>query len=65
MLFNFFHNITLKLSKGSKDLLTEKGYDPTLGARPLKRAIQKIIEIPISDKIISGEVKSGDKIFTE
>ncbi len=60
-----FHNITLKLSKGSKDLLIEKGYDPTLGARPLKRAIQKIIEIPISDKILSGEVKSGDKIFTE
>lgn len=60
-----FHDITLKLSKGSKDLLIEKGYDPTLGARPLKRAIQKIIEIPISDKILSGEIKSGDKIFTE
>lgn len=60
-----FHDITLKLSKDSKDLLVEIGYDPTLGARPLKRAIQKIIEIPISDKILSGEIKSGNIIFTE
>jgi len=60
-----FHNITLHLSQSSKDLLIENGYNPTLGARPLKRAIQRFIENPISDKILSGEIVSGDMIFAE
>jgi ATP-dependent Clp protease ATP-binding subunit ClpC len=60
-----FHNVTLKLSKGTKELLVENGYNPTMGARPLRRAIQRFIEIPISDKLLSGEIVSGDKIFAE
>jgi len=45
-----------------KEFIAQKGFDPQYGARPLKRAIQKWIETPLSMKIVSGEVKEGDKI---
>ncbi len=47
------------LSEAAKKLLAEKGYDPVLGARPLRRAIQREIEDPISEKILFGEFTSG------
>ncbi len=54
--------IIIELKKGAKDLLLEKGYDPSMGARPMRRCIQNLIEDPLSEKLISGEVKSGQKV---
>ena len=52
----------LKLGKGVKKFVADAGYDPQYGARPLKRAIQRYIEDPLAEKIISGEVKPGETI---
>jgi len=51
--------ITLELRDSSKELLLKKGYDSAMGARPMRRVIQNFIEDPLSEKIISGEIKSG------
>lgn len=53
---------TLKLGKGVKKFVADAGFDPQYGARPLKRAIQRYIEDPLAEKIISGEVKPGETI---
>jgi ATP-dependent Clp protease ATP-binding subunit ClpC len=50
-------NITLDVDPQAKELLIEKGFDPIFGARPLKRTIQRYIEDPLSEDIISGRVK--------
>ena len=42
--------------------LARVGYDPVFGARPLKRAIQQLIETPLSKKIIAGEIQDGDTV---
>ena len=55
-------NMSLELSEKVKDLLAEKGYDPVFGARPLKRAIQKYMQDPLSMKILQGDFLDGDKI---
>ena len=54
--------ITLKLTDAAKDYLAKAGYDPTYGARPLKRAIQTNVETPIAKLIIQAEIKEGDEI---
>ena len=56
------NNMSLKLNDKSLEYLLEKGYDPIFGARPLKRAIQKYLEDPLSEKILQGKFKAGDKI---
>lgn len=55
--------IEIEVKDSAKELLLKKGYDPTMGARPMRRCIQNLIEDPISEKIISGEIKSGQKII--
>jgi ATP-dependent Clp protease ATP-binding subunit ClpC len=57
--------IIIDIKKSAKDLLLKKGYDSTMGARPMRRAIQSFIEDPISEKIIAGEVKSGQKVVVK
>ena len=52
-------NITLQLTDGAKEFIVEKGYDPILGARPLKRAIQRYIEDPLADEILKGRFAEG------
>jgi ATP-dependent Clp protease ATP-binding subunit ClpC len=52
----------VKLTPGAIEFLVEKGYDASYGARPLKRAIQKWIEDPLSEKILLGEFGKGDEI---
>lgn len=47
------------------EFLAEIGYNPELGARPLRRAIQTYVENPVADKILSGEIKRGDKILAD
>ena len=46
------HGLALRLTDDAKDLLVEQGYDPTMGARPLRRAIQRLIEDPLSDQLL-------------
>jgi len=55
-------NIVLQLTDEAKEWVFRKEYDPEYGARPLRRAIQRYIENPLSSKIISGEVKDGDTV---
>jgi ATP-dependent Clp protease ATP-binding subunit ClpC len=54
--------ITLKLSAAANDFLSTHGYDEHFGARPLKRAIQKYIEDPLSEKILVGDFSKGDEV---
>jgi ATP-dependent Clp protease ATP-binding subunit ClpB len=58
-------HIELELSDAARTHLVKSGYDPTYGARPLKRAIQKEIETPLARKIIAGEVKDGQRLYID
>ncbi|MEZ5171721.1 MAG: ATP-dependent Clp protease ATP-binding subunit [Acidimicrobiia bacterium] len=55
----------LELSDAAKKLLAEKGYDPQLGARPLRRAIQRMVEDPLSEKILWKEFNAGETIVVD
>jgi ATP-dependent Clp protease ATP-binding subunit ClpB len=57
--------ISIELTEAAKELLFTEGYDPNFGARPLKRAIQKLIQDPLALKILDGEVLHGDHIVTD
>ena len=54
--------ITIVLEDSAKQLLSDEGYDPTFGARPLKRAIQTLIQNPLAIKLLNGEIRSGSVI---
>ncbi|PYP16455.1 MAG: NDP-hexose 4-ketoreductase [Gemmatimonadetes bacterium] len=54
--------LTLRLTQGATDFLVDHGYDEHFGARPLKRAIQKYVEDPLSEKILVGDFAKGDEI---
>jgi ATP-dependent Clp protease ATP-binding subunit ClpB len=54
--------ITLTLDAKARDWLAEKGYDPAYGARPLKRVIQKSVQDPLAELILSGKIKDGEKV---
>ena len=54
--------IKLEVNEEAKDWLVQKGYDPVFGARPVRRAVQKYVENPISTKILQGEFKQGDTV---
>ncbi|WP_345031067.1 ATP-dependent Clp protease ATP-binding subunit [Ravibacter arvi] len=55
----------IELTEAAKDFLSEKGYDPQYGARPLNRAIQKYLEDPIAEEILKGELKEGDVLLAD
>ena len=55
-------NIALELDSSAKELLMREGYDPTYGARPLKRAIQSLIQNPLAIKLLQGEIQPGQTI---
>ena len=57
--------ISLELTNAAKELLFTAGYDPSFGARPLKRAIQKLVQDPLALKILEGEVLHGDHIIVD
>ncbi len=59
------HNYHLTLTDKAKDFLTDKGYDPKFGARPLKRAIQKYLEDELAELLLETEVKEGDEIVAD
>ncbi len=54
--------LSLKLTEGAKGLLVDQGYDPVYGARPLKRAIQRLLLNPLSMHLLAGEFEPGDAI---
>jgi ATP-dependent Clp protease ATP-binding subunit ClpB len=54
--------IQLELSDAARDILGERGYDPTYGARPLRRAIQRLVLDPLAMEIIEGRVREGDRV---
>jgi ATP-dependent Clp protease ATP-binding subunit ClpB len=55
-------DITLVLEPSAKDLLMREGYDPSYGARPLKRAIQSLIQNPLAVKLLQGEILPGQTV---
>jgi ATP-dependent Clp protease ATP-binding subunit ClpC len=57
--------LQLELTDGAKDLLVDKGWDPAMGARPLRRAIQRYIEDPLADFVLRENVKSGSTVMVE
>ncbi|MDR3202966.1 MAG: AAA family ATPase, partial [Bifidobacteriaceae bacterium] len=57
--------MTIVLTPAAKDLLASRGYDPVLGARPLRRAIQRDIEDQLSEKILFGEIHSGETVTVD
>ena len=59
------HHYDIELTDRVKSWLTEVGYDPNYGARPLKRAIQRYIEDPLALKVLEGAFKEGDKIVVD
>jgi ATP-dependent Clp protease ATP-binding subunit ClpB len=54
--------ITIALDAKARDWLADKGYDPAYGARPLKRVIQKSVQDPLAELILSGRIKDGEKV---
>ena len=54
--------ITIKLEPAARDWLADKGWDPAYGARPLKRVIQKFVQDPLAEMILSGRIKDGEKV---
>ena len=55
-------NITLALSQEALSLIIKNGYDPQYGARPMRRAIERLLEDPLAESLLRGDVKLGDKI---
>jgi ATP-dependent Clp protease ATP-binding subunit ClpA len=54
--------MTLKLTQEAIDFLVDKGYDEKFGARPLKRAIQRLLENPLALALLEGEFQDGDTV---
>jgi ATP-dependent Clp protease ATP-binding subunit ClpB len=54
--------IRIELTDAAEDFLAEAGWDPTYGARPLKRAIQRLVENPLAVRLLSGELADGDTV---
>jgi len=54
--------IKLEITDAAKDFLGEKGYDPAFGARPLRRIIERMVEDPLSEAILTGRFHSGETV---
>src|SRR5262245_966154 len=59
------HGSTVELTQAAKELLVEEGYDPAMGARPLRRAIQRLIEDPLADFVLGRELSEGSTIVVD
>jgi ATP-dependent Clp protease ATP-binding subunit ClpC len=57
------HDVAIELTDGAKDLLVDKGHDPAMGARPLRRAIQRVIEDPLADFVLGRSLEPGSTII--
>ena len=56
-------NIDFEITKEAREFILNKGYNPELGARPLKRAIQRYLEDPLSEKLLAGEINTKEKLI--
>jgi ATP-dependent Clp protease ATP-binding subunit ClpB len=54
--------IALELTEAAKETLAEAGWDPTYGARPLKRALQRMVENPLAMRLLEGDFTEGDRV---
>ncbi|MDK2982309.1 MAG: ATP-dependent Clp protease ATP-binding subunit ClpC [Chloroflexota bacterium] len=59
------HNLDVELTASARKWLSHEGFDPSFGARPLKRTLQKFVESPLSVKLLSGDFKQGDKVLVD
>ncbi len=57
--------MNFELTDAAKDILAKEGYDPAMGARPLRRAIQRLIEDPLSEALLSKRFKAGDTVIAD
>ena len=57
------NDIEIVLTDAAKELIADAGFDPVYGARPLKRAIQELVEDYLAELILEGKVKEGDKVI--
>jgi len=57
--------LTMEVSDGAKDLLMDKGFDPVFGARPMRRAIQNLIEDPLAEGLLHGRFQPGDVVLID
>jgi ATP-dependent Clp protease ATP-binding subunit ClpC len=57
--------LQLDLTEEAKDLLVEEGWDPSMGARPLRRAIQRLVEDPLADFVIRSQAPSGSTVLVD
>jgi ATP-dependent Clp protease ATP-binding subunit ClpC len=58
-------NINIEVTGKAKALLVEKGYDQAYGARPLRRAIQKLLEDQLSEEMLKGDIKPGSDVLVD
>jgi len=55
-------DVDIHLEESAQELLIDKGYDPSYGARPMRRAVEKFVEDPFAEEILRGNIKPGDKV---
>ncbi len=55
-------DIHVTLNDAAQEFLIEKGYDPTYGARPMRRAVEKYMEDPLAEELLRGNIKAGDTL---
>jgi ATP-dependent Clp protease ATP-binding subunit ClpC len=58
-------DLDIVLTEQAKEVLAEKGYDPALGARPLRRTIQRMVEDPLSEKLLWKEYRAGQTVIVD
>jgi len=59
------HGITIELTEAARDWLSQAGYDPQFGARPLRRTLQKQVESPLSIRLLRGDFQAGDTVIVD
>ena len=59
------HGAANELTDAARELLVEQGYDPAMGARPLRRSIQRLIEDPLADFVLGRDLKEGSTIVVD
>jgi len=59
------HGVAIELTETAKELLVQEGYDPAMGARPLRRAIQRILEDPLADFVLAQQMQHGSTILVD
>ena len=57
--------LTLELTKPAKEFIVKHGYDPANGARPLRRALQRYVEDPLSEELLRAKFKAGDRVIAD